>query len=94
MRVWPTLTALFGPESTRSRALEVEVADGATLLDLLRSLGTSHPAFGAVMFGANGAPSDQVSVVLNERLPELADGLATRLHDGDRVTLVQAYAGG
>lgn len=94
MRVWPTLTALFGPQSTRSRAIEVEVADGATLLDLLRSLGTAHPAFGAVMFGADGAASDQVSVVLNDRLPELLDGLATRLRDGDRVTLVQAYAGG
>lgn len=46
------------------------------------------------MFGASGEPSDQVSVVVNNRLPELLDGFATRLHDGDRVILVQAYAGG
>ena len=68
VRVWPTLTALFGAETIRSRALEVEVADGA--------------------------PTEQVSVVVNDRLPELLDGLATRLRDGDRVMLVQAYAGG
>ena len=94
VRVWPTLTALFGAETIRSRALEVEVADGETLLDLLRHLAAAHPAFGAVMFTADGAPTEQVSVVVNDRLPELLDGLATRLRDGDRVMLVQAYAGG
>ncbi len=98
--VWPSLTALFGPQTHsgprthRSRALDVEVAEGATLLDLLRLLAAAHPAFGAVMFGADDEPTDQVSVVVNDRLPELLDGLATRLSDGDRVILVQAYAGG
>jgi hypothetical protein len=58
VRVWPTLTALFGAESIRSRTLGVEVADGAMLLDLLRCLAATHPAFGAVMFGADGAPTD------------------------------------
>lgn len=94
VRVWPSLTALFGAETIRSRALEVEVADGATLLDLVQRLAAAHPAFGALMFDAEGAPTDQVSIVLNDRLPELLDGLATRLRDGDRVILVQAYAGG
>ena len=94
VRVWPTLSALFGAETIRSRALEVEVAEGATLLDLLRGLAAAHPAFGAVMFDAGGAPSEQVSVVVNDRLPELLDGLGTRLRDGDQIILVQAYAGG
>lgn len=94
VRIWPTLSALFGRETIRSRSLVVAVADGATLLDLLRGLAAEHPAFGAVMFDADGTPTDQVSVVLNDRLPELLDGLATRLSDGDRVMLVQAYAGG
>lgn len=39
-------------------------------------------------------PSGQVSVVVNGRLPELLDGYQTKLHDKDRVILVQAYAGG
>ncbi len=94
VRVWPSLTALFGAQGHRSRALEVEVGEDATLLELLRRLAAAHPAFGAVMFGADGEPTDEVSVVLNDRLPELLDGLATRLRDGDRVILVQAYAGG
>lgn len=94
VRVWASLSGLFGPQTTRTSALEVEVADDSTLLDLLRSLGATYPRFGAVMFGASGEPSDQVSVVVNNRLPELLDGFATRLRDGDRVILVQAYAGG
>ena len=94
MRVWPSLSGLFGPQTTRTHSLDVEVADDSTLLDLLHSLAATYPRFGAVMFSSRGEPADQVSVVLNDRLPELLDGLATRLRDGDRVVLVQAYAGG
>ena len=94
VRVWSILSASFGIETARARVLEVEVPEGATILDLLKQLGAEYPRFGRVMFDAAGEPSDQVSVVLNDRLPELLNGLATRLRAGDRVSLVQAYAGG
>jgi molybdopterin converting factor small subunit len=94
VRIWASLGGLFGQQTTSKRVLEVEVGDGSTLLDLLRSLGDAYPRFGGVMFDPSGEPSDQISVVLNDRLPELLDGLGTALHDGDRVILVQAYAGG
>jgi molybdopterin converting factor small subunit len=94
VRVWSWLSATFGLETTGSRTLEIQVPEGATILDLLKQLGEQYPRFGSVMFEADGEPSDQVSVVLNDRLPELGEGLETRLRAGDRVTLVQAYAGG
>ncbi len=94
VKVWSWLSAMFGIETTGARVLQVEVPEGTTLLDLLRQLGATYPKFGSVMFDAQGEPSDQVSVVVNDRLPELGEGLATRLRDGDRVALVQAYAGG
>ena len=95
VKIWSSLSGLFGPEITRSRTLEVEVPTGATLLDLLRQLGDRYPAFGRVMFDpVSGEPGDEVAVVVNDRLPELLAGYATPLAEGDRVTLVQAYAGG
>jgi molybdopterin converting factor small subunit len=94
VRVWSWLSGTFGLETTGARTLEVQAPEGATILDLLRQLGAEYPRFGSIMFEADGEPSDQVSVVLNDRLPEIGEGLATRLRAGDRVTLVQAYAGG
>ena len=39
-------------------------------------------------------PSGRVSVVINDRLPELLEGYETRLGEGDRIIVVQAYMGG
>jgi len=48
-----------------------------------------------VMYKPNTSePSGRVSVVINDRLPELLEGYETRLHDGDRIIIVQAYTGG
>jgi len=94
VKVWSILSAAFGLETSGARTLEIEVPEGATLLDLLRQLAAEYPGFASVMFDPSGEPSDQVSVVLNDRLPELGLGLDTPLRAGDRVTLVQAYAGG
>ncbi len=100
VRVWASLSALFGEPQTRTRSIEVEVAEAETVETLLRRLAARYPRFGPVAFDpgpdgpGTGPPSDQVTVVVNDSLPELLDGYSTRLRDGDRVVLVQAYAGG
>lgn len=95
VEVWSSLSHLFGAERARRRSLQVEVEEGTTLAGLLRKLAQENPRFAEVMYKPDTSePSGQVSVVVNDRLPELLDGYETRLHDGDRIILVQAYAGG
>lgn len=95
VEVWSSLSHLFGAERARRRSLQVEVEEGTTLEGLLRKLAQENPRFAEVMYKPDTSePSGQVSVVVNDRLPELLDGYETRLRDGDRIILVQAYAGG
>lgn len=95
VEVWSSLSHLFGAERARSLSLEVEVEEGTTLEGLLKKVADGNPRFAKVMYKPNTRePSGQVSVVVNDRLPELLDGYETRLRDKDRIILVQAYAGG
>ncbi len=90
----PWVSETFGGKKTARYIFEAEAEEGATLDAFLRQLAREHPKFGAFMLDAKGALSDQVAVVVNNRLPDLLDGFATRLKAGDRVLLVQAYMGG
>ena len=95
VEVWSSLSHLFGSGAPRRRFLEVPVEDGTTLAGLLQVLGQENPRFAERMYKPDtNEPSGRVSVVVNDRLPELLDGYDTRLNDGDRVILVQAYTGG
>jgi molybdopterin converting factor small subunit len=95
VKVWASLSHLFAQDQITPRMLAVEIEDGAPLEALLRKLASDYPGFGEIMFdAATGEPSDQVSVIVNGRLPDLLDGFQTRLHDHDQVSLVQACAGG
>ena len=95
VEVWSSLAHLFGSETPRRLSLEVSLDEGATLSALLWKLGRENPRFANTMYkpGTN-EPSGRVSVVINDRLPELLSGYETPLHEGDRVILVQAYTGG
>ncbi len=97
--VWSSVSHLFGAGGPPGRAgklvFDTQVADGAALEDLLRKLAADNPRFGRVAYDPRTKePSGQILVVVNDRLPELLNGYHTQLHDGDRITLVQAYAGG
>jgi sulfur carrier protein ThiS len=97
--VWSSVSYLFGAGGPPGRAgklvFDTQVADGATLEDLLRELAADNPRFGRVAYDPRtNEPSAHILVVLNNRLPELLNGYHTQLHEGDRITLVQAYAGG
>ena len=91
----PWLGEMFGGKKTTRHVFDVEVEEGATLAAFLRMLAQQHPRFRRVMYDPQtGSPSEQVAVVLNNRLPELLHGYETVLSSGDRIILVQAYAGG
>jgi molybdopterin converting factor small subunit len=99
VEVWSSLSSFFQEPAPgalpRKLSIEVDICEPSTLDRLLRSLALDFPRFAAYMFDAtSGEPTELVTVIVNDRVPELLAGYQTVLQDGDRVTLVQAYAGG
>ena len=93
--IWSSVSHLFEFETRKRHSWEMEVEEGTTLAGVLEKLARDNPGFAKTMYkpGSND-PSGSVTVVINERLPELLDGFRTIMGEGDRITLVQAYAGG
>ena len=95
VEVWSSVSHLFGAEAPKRLSLEVAIEDGTTVAVLLWRLGQEYPRFAGTMYKPDtNQPSGRVSVVINDRLPELLEGYETRLHEGDRIIIVQAYTGG
>jgi len=82
-------------ELTGGRAdLAVEVADGATVGHLLDALGATHPAFERRVRDEQGALRTHVNVFVADEDVRALDGLDTRLHAGDEVSVLAAISGG
>lgn len=95
VEVWSSLSHLFGEQRLRSRSLEKRIPAGTTLDRFLRDLAEEYVEFGRFFYKPGTKdPSGRVSVIVNNRLPELLKGDQTELHDNDRIVLVQAYEGG
>lgn len=91
----PWLGEAFGGKRSTRHVFDMEMEAGATLASLLHKLASEHPSFKRVVYDpATGGFSERVLVALNDHLPELLEGYETPLKAGDRVTLMQAYAGG
>ncbi len=95
LEILPWVSSLLNAPASEWLKLEEEVAEGATIGDLLSALARSYPQFRQVVFNpdANGV-SDKVMVVMNNRLLQPPDLTKTVLCHGDRVTLVPAYSRG
>lgn len=73
----------------------MNIESGKTVADVLEMLASDNPRFAETMYKPGGKdPSGFVTVIINERLPELLDGYETKVQEGDRIILVQAYSGG
>jgi molybdopterin converting factor small subunit len=99
VEVWSSLSTFFQEPALgslpRKMLLDTDIDAPATLERLLRRVAADYPRFATYMYDARtGEPSELVSVIVNDRVPELLEGYQTILQDGDRVTLVQAYTGG
>jgi len=66
---------------------------GATLDELFADLDTRHLGIRARIVD-NGALRRFVNVYLNDEDVRFLDGIATKLNDGDSVTILPAVAGG
>ncbi|MEE9201962.1 MAG: MoaD/ThiS family protein [Dehalococcoidia bacterium] len=95
LEIWPWLSRHQETTGFGRLVLEEDVRDGETLRDFLHRMGEGHRVFREVIFDPRSQQlSRQVTVIYNERLLELAEGLDTLLHDGDRLSFLPAFAGG
>ena len=67
---------------------------GATVGELLAQIGATYPALGERLFNSASELNHFVGVYVGSTNIRERDGLASRVGDGDVVTLVVAVAGG
>ncbi len=72
----------------------VEVADGATLGDVVEALEGSYPGLRARVLDDAGALRRFVNVYVDDDDVRFASGLATPTPDGTKVSVIPAVAGG
>jgi sulfur-carrier protein len=72
----------------------VDVADDATLSDVLAALDAAHPGIAARVLDDNGALRRFVNVYVGDEDVRFVEGLATPVGPGGSVSIIPAVAGG
>jgi len=67
---------------------------GATVGELLATLKTQYPAFGAKLYKADGELNRFINVYVNNEDIRFMDDLETKVSDRDEVAIIPAIAGG
>ncbi len=95
LEVLPGLCNAFDDKEAGATVFDKEAEEGATVGDVIRELAAEHRALGDIMFDTGTDKfSGQVAIVLNDRLLEALNGLATSIKDGDIIKLFPVIAGG
>jgi molybdopterin converting factor small subunit len=74
--------------------VNVDVADDATLSDVLTALDAAHPGIAARVLDDNGALRRFVNVYVGDEDVRFVEGLATPVAAGGSVSIIPAVAGG
>lgn len=93
----PWLSEQLGGKEHQSRHLtwRVEVRSGETAGEVCARLAADNEAFRRLVFDPDTKRfDDQILLVLNDRLLDLAGRLDAELRDGDKLSVVPAMAGG
>lgn len=69
-------------------------AEGATLGDVLSTLGAQHDGLADRILDDAGQVRRFINIFVNDEDARFLDGIATPLRDGDVVSLIPAVAGG
>ena len=72
---------------------EVRV-EGATVAEAIRALGAAHDGLLTRVLTAEGEPRQFVNIYLGSRNVRALQGMATRVTEGDVISIVPAVAGG
>lgn len=77
-----------------TRRTEVPISDNFTLSDLLKTLGSSHPAKFGDYFSEDLSPKRGTILLVNGSDYDVMGGLETPLGGGDEVVVVPTVSGG
>ena len=69
-------------------------AQGATVAEAIHALGAAHDGLLARVLTAEGEPRQFVNIYLGSRNVRTLQGMATRVAEGDIISIVPAVAGG
>jgi hypothetical protein len=85
----------LGVKSSGWLTLQKDVAEGSTVSDFLMGMVSDYPGFREVVCDpGTGLLTQQVSMVLNNRLLTFEEVTHTKLTKGDTITLTPIYVGG
>ncbi len=95
LKIPPWIASMLKTQGSDWLILEQEIAEGATVGDLLVELTSSYAGFRKVVFNPDvGKVSDQLIVILNDSLMQNSDITEAKLNDGDTVSLFPVFEGG
>lgn len=95
LKIPPSLAGVLNTQSSDWIILEKEIAECAAIGDVLADLALSYTDFRKVVFDPDTKKvSDQVMVVLDDRLLQFPDMTEAKLKDGDSIVLLPVYSGG
>ena len=94
LEILPWLSRPFDGAGATRAVLQWGIASGATVRDVLNQLAAQHPPFAHILYDDRGQVATHISIIVNNRLYELAGGLEAELQPGDTVCLLPAFSGG
>ncbi|MFH1639702.1 MAG: MoaD/ThiS family protein [Chloroflexota bacterium] len=95
LRIPPFFACMIHPGTADWLIFEKEIGDATTVGDILTDLASKNHSFCERIFNpVAGTVSDQVDIVLNQKLLHFPGETDTRLNDGDVVILIPVYTGG
>jgi molybdopterin converting factor small subunit len=94
LEILPWLSGSLSENGATRAVLQWDIASGTTVRDVLDQLAAQHPPFARILYDDRGQVATHISVIVNNRLYELAGGLEAELRAGDVVCLLPAFSGG
>ena len=95
LKIPPFFAYIMDPNASDWFVLEKEIGGKTTIRDFLTELASNNSEFRDVVFNPDeGTVSDQIDIVINQKLLDFTREMDTKLNDGDVVILLPVYAGG
>ena len=94
MTVRVRLAETLRPHAAGAKVVELDLDDGATVVEVLDALDAVHPAVGRRVRDEAGAQRQHVNVFVGADNVRDRDGLRTPLRDGDEVSILASVSGG
>ena len=76
------------------KEMDMNIPEGSTVLSLLRSIGSSSPAFREQAFSGSGGPNDYFLLMINRKRIDPLNDLSIPLNEGDELAILPPVAGG